>query len=197
MYKVSISGSWNRHLALIRHAELEFRECGCDILSPKNTTIVDAVGDFLFVESDVHRSIKLIENRHLLAIANSDFLWLVSPDGYTGLSASLEIGYAVAKGVPIYCELPHPDLTMSKYLKIASTPIQAIGDYQRYRYDKQLNQNNLLLDPIAAAREAHNLIDQITYLLSQPALVKSADLEKRITMITQQLNNLINVGLTS
>lgn len=197
MYKVSICGSWNRYLSLIRSSVLQFEEHGCEVLSPIDTTISGALGGFLFVESDLHRSIKLIENRHLIAMANSNFIWLVSPDGYTGLSASLEIGYAVAKGIPIYCEQPHPDLTMAEYIKVAATPIQAISDYQHYRYNQQLSGSNILLDPITAAREAHYLIDQITYLLSQPTLVKSSELEKRVMMITQRLNTLINVGLTA
>jgi hypothetical protein len=89
---------------------------GVVVLSPADPRIVDAIGPFLFVASDRTRSVRLVEDRHLASIARSDFLWLVTPDGYTGPSTAMEIGFAVASGVPILStSLPH-DLTLRQYV---------------------------------------------------------------------------------
>lgn len=47
-----------------------------------------------------------IEERFLRALGRAHLMYLVNPDGYMGLSASLEIGYALAKGTPIYAREP-------------------------------------------------------------------------------------------
>ncbi|CAN5129595.1 hypothetical protein BH11PAT4_BH11PAT4_1150 [soil metagenome] len=43
-----------------------------------------------------------IEKHHLTAIAHADFVWLHLPEGYVGTSTALEIGFALAKGVPLF-----------------------------------------------------------------------------------------------
>lgn len=136
MYKVTVSGSFHRHLSLISDAIHQFQENGCEVLSPREARIVAEIGDFLFVASDIYRSIRLVENRHLFSIGASDFLWLVAPDGYIGQSASLEIGYAIARNKPIFCERVPPDLTIAEYVNISSTPLHAIYDYKRLQARK-------------------------------------------------------------
>lgn len=47
-------------------------------------------------------STKEIEERFLKALGKASFMYLMNPGGYVGLSASLEIGFALAGEKPIY-----------------------------------------------------------------------------------------------
>src|SRR6476661_7289410 len=98
----TVSGSFHRHLDEIANAVHAFRAQGVKVLSPSNPEVVDRIGEFLFVASDRHRSVRLVQDRHLASLCHSNFLWLICPDGYVGQSASLEVGFAIARGLPIY-----------------------------------------------------------------------------------------------
>jgi len=67
-----------------------------------------------------------LEKHHLLSIGQSDFLWVHAPNGYTGISAALEIGYAVAHSIPIFSSEPLEDLTLRLFVKEASSVFRAI-----------------------------------------------------------------------
>src|SRR5439155_3304904 len=121
MLTATVSGSFHRHMHAIDRAVAELAELGVRVLSPANPQIVDRIEDFLFVASDRFRSVRLVQDRHLESIRASNFLWLVAPDGYVGQSASMEIGYAVAVGVPIFATLAPSDLTLRQYVKIVPT----------------------------------------------------------------------------
>jgi hypothetical protein len=116
MLKVTISGSFHRHLHAITRAVYELTDLGIRVLSPADPRIVDAREEFLFVASDRMRSVRLVQDRHLECIRASDFLWVVAPDGYLGQSASMEIGYAVANGVPMFSLDRVSDLTLRQYV---------------------------------------------------------------------------------
>jgi hypothetical protein len=100
--RVTLSGSFHRHMDKIADAIAEFKELGVEVLSPKSPIIVAEKGEFLFVESDPSRSIKATQDRHFRCISHSDFLWLICPLGYVGNSAAMEIGWASAGGISIY-----------------------------------------------------------------------------------------------
>jgi len=123
---VTVSGSFKRHLSAIQASVEQFQARGVAVLSPDQPTIVDYFGDFAFVQSDRRRSIKGIQNRHLSAIAHSDFLWLCCSDGYVGQSAAMEVGFAVAAGVPIYADAVPTDLTLRQYCTVTESIDQAI-----------------------------------------------------------------------
>ena len=99
--KAAVSGSFHRHMQAISAAVHELASRSILVLSPADPRVVAAQGEFLFVSSDRVRSVRLVQDRHLEAIRAADFLWLVCPDGYVGQSASMEIGFAAAAGVPI------------------------------------------------------------------------------------------------
>ncbi len=102
MLRTTVSGSFRRHMREISEAIAEFKDLGVEVLSPKSPVVVAERGEFLFVESDPSRSIKATQDRHLRSISQSDFLWLVCPLGYVGISAAMEIGWAIAENIPIY-----------------------------------------------------------------------------------------------
>src|SRR5579859_7212495 len=113
---VAVSGSFHRHMDAITAVVQELASLSVRVLSPADPRVVAQQGEFLFVASDRVRSVRLVQDRHLESIRAADFLWLICPDGYVGQSASMEIGYAAAAGVPILATHVPSDLTMREYV---------------------------------------------------------------------------------
>ena len=124
--QVTVSGSFQRHMTAVQAAVSAFVDAGATVLSPADPRIVDSFGPFVFVASDMRRSIKGVQNRHLESIRSSDLLWLVCPDGYVGASAAMELGFAIAAGVPVYADAPPSDWTLRQYVTPAGTPSAAL-----------------------------------------------------------------------
>jgi hypothetical protein len=173
MMKVTVSGSFRRHMSAIYEAVTEFVELGVEVLSPADPRVVDQLGDFVFVASDLVRSIKLVEDRHLESIRASDLLWLVCPDGYVGQSAAMELGYAVAVGTPVYSTVAPSDGTLSKYVHRVGGP-NSIVSRVRHPWERPAPES-FLINPRATIERAHADLDAISRLLSRrPAEVDDA-----------------------
>jgi hypothetical protein len=56
--------------------------------------------------SERDKPIKVVEDEFLSAIKKSDFLYVVCPDGYVGNSSMMEIGFAIALGIPVFASHP-------------------------------------------------------------------------------------------
>lgn len=123
----TVSGSFHRFMPEVGMAVGQLRALGLEVLSPAHPIIVAADGDFLYVASDLVRSIRRVQDRHNTCIQRSDLLWLVNPGGYVGLSASLEIGVALASGVPVYTLTKPKDVTLAQYVQVVNAPAQAVG----------------------------------------------------------------------
>lgn len=105
-FKCTISGSFHRFLAEIAAKADECGQHGITVLSPKSTAFAGEVNGFVMLEGDTGTPTEL-EKAHLHAIDRSDFLYVVNPGGYVGLSSSLEVGYAFARSVAVFCsEVP-------------------------------------------------------------------------------------------
>src|SRR5947208_17005522 len=102
MLAASVAGSFHRQMEAITAAVHELAALSVRVLSPADPRIVAAQGEFLFVASDPVRSVRLVQDRHMDCIKASNFLWLVCPDGYVGTSASVEVGFAIRDGAPIF-----------------------------------------------------------------------------------------------
>lgn len=181
MIRAVVSGPFRRAIAETADAVAALREAGADVLSPSDPRIVDAVGDFVFVASDVSRTIRVVEDRHLEAIKQANFLWLVTPDRYVGPSTAFEIGCAVTAGVPIFCKDLPDDLTFRSYV----TPVA----HERDAVERAAAQQGrpaehpadcLLLHPAQAAAAARAELDRAERLLttrSPAAKTRDAALE--------------------
>ena len=185
MLAVTVSGSFHRHLAAIYTAVGEFREAGVTVLSPSDPRVIDHLGEFLFVASDRFRSIRLVQNRHLKCIEASAFLWLVSPDGYVGPSASMEIGYAVACKTPIFSNTIPNDCTLREYIEILPNIKQAISQ-AKIRSDAKRSPN-LLVDPLTSIRESFLYLDRLNASFSYAGLSDSSRLETELQNTKQFL----------
>jgi hypothetical protein len=165
MLSVTVSGSFHRFMLEIEQAVQEFTARDVRVLSPAYPKVVDHLGDFLFVASDRVRSIRLVQDRHLASITQSDFVWLVSPDGYVGQSAAMELGFAVARGVPVLSTALPTDLTLRRYVtKVASIDLAIAGHTPQLA--EPASEHSLLVDPGAAIQSAHVELQQIESLFS-------------------------------
>lgn len=100
--KTTISGSFRKHLDKIVEVIAEFEKNGIDVLSPQHRFPKNPGEEFVLFEGEETNNPKELEEIHLKAIKNSDFLYVVDPEGYVGNSAVMEIGYAKALGKSIY-----------------------------------------------------------------------------------------------
>jgi hypothetical protein len=166
--RATVSGSFHRAMAAIEEAVYALTDSGVQVLSPADPRVVDQFGDFLYVASDRVRAIKLVQSRHLSAIEASDFVWLVAPEGYIGQSAAMEIGYAVAKGTPVFASEVPVDLTLRQYVMTLPSPREAlrrIEDRSRPVLAPP-TPANILLDPGGTIDLAHRELDDLGRVLS-------------------------------
>ena len=159
MLKAAVSGSFHRHMSAIAAAVEELGEHSIRVLSPADPRVVAQQGDFLFVASDRVRSVRLVQDRHLESIRAAHFLWLVCPDGYVGQSASMELGFAAAVGVPIFALQAPGDLTLRQYVKVVPAMATAI-DLIRARSMPE-RRETLIINPRASLEEAHGILERI------------------------------------
>ena len=111
----TVSGSFNKFLQQIEGAVNSISALGIIVLSPTTTKEVRRSNGFVTLEGD-RGSPGQIETQHLQAIARSDFLYIVNPEGYIGDSVAFEVGYALSKGIPVYASAPPSDLVISSFI---------------------------------------------------------------------------------
>ncbi len=121
---VVISGSFRKHLEGINATGKAFADIGVEVLSPKLSNVINPGHEFALLESDDTHDPKTLEQRHLDAITNADALYVFDPEGYVGLSATLEIGWALALGKPIFCKEVAQDFTLKLFCSEVATPAQ-------------------------------------------------------------------------
>lgn len=189
---VTVSGSFRRHLPQVQDAVKELTQAGVEVLSPASPVVVDRIENFVFVASDSHRSPRLVQDRHLAAIQASDFLWLVCPDGYVGQSAALEVGYAVAQGIPVWAKDAPEDLTLKQYVGVLRNCTEAVKMARRLQRTTTTTKDALLLDPVSATEEVHRVAANLRALLTSPS-GKSAGraLEERVERERQRASKIL------
>lgn len=119
--KTTISGSFRKHLDEILEVIAVFEKNGIDVLSPQHRSPKNPGEEFVLFEGEQTSDPKELEEIHLNAIKNSDFLYVVDPEGYVGNSAIMEVGYAKALGKPIY-SLEEPRGFILKFFVQQKTP---------------------------------------------------------------------------
>ena len=169
MITATVSGSFHRHMGAITAAVHELAALSIRVLSPADPRIVAQQGEFLFVASDPVRSVRLVQDRHLESIRAAEFLWLVCPDGYVGQSASMEIGYAAAVGVPIFATHAPSDLTLRQYVKIVPSLDAAVSTINSGH--RQRHHEGILINPRASVEQAHYALERIEDALTRPSIL--------------------------
>ncbi|PYU69843.1 MAG: hypothetical protein DMG49_12360, partial [Acidobacteria bacterium] len=166
MLTATVSGSFHRHMDAINAAVGDLAKLSVHVLSPADPRIVAHKGEFLFVASDRNRSVRLVQDRHVDAISASDFLWLVCPDGYVGLSGAMEIGAAKLSGVPIFAMRAPNDLTLREYVTVVPRLSEAVRRIEAS--PRPTRPESFLIDPHASMEEAHDILERVKVALTSP-----------------------------
>jgi NTP pyrophosphatase (non-canonical NTP hydrolase) len=124
---VVLSGSFRRDVEGLRLIHQELQDLGCVVLSPRYVQPAAEVDGFVFMKGEETETPNRIELRHLDAIEKAGFMWLHAPEGYVGLSASLEVGFAHAQGVPVFSRDLVSDPTLSCFVKQVDSPSAALA----------------------------------------------------------------------
>ncbi len=124
--RVVLSGSYRRDPAGLQAIFNDLRGFGCEIVSPGSVEFVVERDGFAMQQSEIDSEPHSIEELHLDAIRSSDFVWLHAPDGYIGPSASLEIGFAHAFGIPVFCSTTLADPVVASFVAVVASPEQAV-----------------------------------------------------------------------
>jgi NTP pyrophosphatase (non-canonical NTP hydrolase) len=119
---IVVSGSFRKHFEGISRVIKEFENLGIQVLSPKPSKIMNPEHEFVILETDNTDDQKTLEQRHLEAIEKADALYLYNLDGYIGASTTLELGWAIALGKPIYSKEQSKDFTLKFFSGKIATP---------------------------------------------------------------------------
>src|SRR5690348_10365321 len=95
--RVVISGTFRRDRPGLNRLYNELVTTGCQVISPRRLEFDEA--EFVRDTAEHRLDAKTIEDTHLVALEQSDMMWLHAPNGYVGVSGALEVGYALAKGI--------------------------------------------------------------------------------------------------
>lgn len=97
--RITLCGSYSKHLDRILRAREEFVALGAEVLRPATDEVVSRDGMVLLVGDP--QDPYLLRQEQFAAIEASQLVYLVNPGGYVGAAATLETGYAVACGIPV------------------------------------------------------------------------------------------------
>lgn len=111
-----LCGSYTRDRAGLFRVYDELVVTGCQVLSPRRMQFDDAA----FVRDTAEQGIspQAIETWHLSAIRQANFVMLHAPDGYVGLSAAMEIGFATAQECPVFSRTAPQDIALRGLVKV-------------------------------------------------------------------------------
>ena len=127
VFRCVLSGSYHKDRDGLLRAYDELIAYGCQVLSPHRLDF--NVTETLFVRDKAEHETpaETIERHHLLSIKQSDFMWLHAPNGYVGLSAAMEIGYAVAHNIPIYSHTSIADASLEPFIISVASVYQGLA----------------------------------------------------------------------
>lgn len=125
MIRVVLSGSFHRDTTGLTAAWRELEATGCRILSPLSINFADH--EVAVVKTIYEQGIGVaeLERLHLRAIREADFIWLHAPLGYVGVSASFELGFAMALGTPCFCREPLQDTMLQAQVTVVPSVFAA------------------------------------------------------------------------
>jgi NTP pyrophosphatase (non-canonical NTP hydrolase) len=125
--RVVLCGSFSRDPEGLVLAHKALLEAGCDVLSPLDPHFVTNVNGFALAAHEVGSEPAQVEQLHLKAIESASFVWLHAPEGYVGPSASLEVGFAHALGVAVFCEVLPTDPVIASMVAVVRSPSDAVA----------------------------------------------------------------------
>ncbi|HSX30869.1 MAG TPA: hypothetical protein VLE99_03040 [Candidatus Saccharimonadales bacterium] len=121
-----LSGSYRRDPDGLQREYRELVTAGCQVLSPHRLQLIDPQADFVKDEAEAGMSEEQLEAHHLLALRQSDFMWLHAPAGHIGPSAALEVGYALACQKPIFSKHAPEEAVFRSFVTVVPSVFMAL-----------------------------------------------------------------------
>lgn len=121
-----VCGTFHRDLSGLERDYNELLAGGVSILSPRDLNFIGERDGFVFAAHEAHRTAEEIQADHLAAVANAEFIWLHAPEGYVGVSASMEVGVAHALRIPIFGRTLPNDVTLRSFVNEAHSPTDVV-----------------------------------------------------------------------
>jgi len=122
-----LSGTYRRGLEALTEDYDALRRAGCVVVSPTSIEFTSESNGFVLARGQEHRDPSAIELDHLEAIRTSDLVWLHAPGGYLGPSGTMEIGFAKAHAVPVFCRDQPTDQTLRPLVRVVGSPREAVA----------------------------------------------------------------------
>jgi NTP pyrophosphatase (non-canonical NTP hydrolase) len=97
-----------------------------ELLSPVSVDFVDSSAPFVRLPHELRDSESDVEQRHLDALVNADFVWLHAPDGYIGSSAAFELGHAKSLGIPIFSDTSPAEDIYKAWVTVVASPGEVV-----------------------------------------------------------------------
>jgi NTP pyrophosphatase (non-canonical NTP hydrolase) len=125
--KVAICGSFRRDPDGIKAVYAQLRAAGATVLSPLDPNFVSEREGFVFAAAERDEQPQTIEERHLQAMRDADFVWLHAPGGYVGVSATAELGFAHALQLRVFTRTRPAEAVIADWVEIVENPAAAIA----------------------------------------------------------------------
>lgn len=119
--KVVVCGSFRKDIDELQRVLRELDATGCNVVSPLKTEFTTNNNGFAMTKHEELFSTEEIENAHLHAITQSDFVFLFAPNGYVGISASFELGFARALDIPCFAFEKPKDVMLKDRIRQVSS----------------------------------------------------------------------------
>ncbi len=129
--RVVLSGSFKRELEWLKADFKAFERLNCKILSPQSLEFIGQKDGFAYTQDELDKTPNDIERSHIAAILDANFLWLHSPGGYLGASAALEVGFALAAGIPVFGREAPSDIALGGFVRTTASPEAVIAELAR------------------------------------------------------------------
>lgn len=97
-----------------------------EVISPIDVHFVNPDDEFVRLAHELEESATKIEQRHLDALVEADFVWLYAPDGYIGPSAMFELGHAKALGIPIFSDATPAEEVYKPWVTVVASPADVV-----------------------------------------------------------------------
>lgn len=121
-----LCGTFKRDINNLHKSYEELLTTGCQVLSPHSLDFVTESDGFKKTKHEERRSYEELERHHLFSIAEADMVWLHAPNGYIGLSAAMELGFAIASNTPVYSRNQIHDPSLAPFVKNVPSVFEAL-----------------------------------------------------------------------
>ena len=128
--RVVVIGSYREDLGGLLALSRRLEERGCEVLHPSHSArYVEEEQGFVRLDCDVAREPAVVQRHVFSLMAQADAVMLYIPTGRVGVSAALEIGYALALGKPVYATHPPEDATLRGLVSSPEESRRALGSF--------------------------------------------------------------------